>query len=751
MHAHTMKRLLDILLLFLVFVVVVASTTSKDVNLEEDAQVKSIIDHLNHRVNNIEEKIDDVHDVVKNIHAKKSSLRKQHLSRVYDDEAHTYLTPISSGDASALRNNANTKRRANKTMATKKQNKKKQHKVIVNNGEKISLCASGGGARANVALWAILKKYGKSFLQQAPLISTNSGSSWFINQLLFSNKSYLDEDATSKEQQYTFEEIVNQIYNVNKNIEHGHDVVSAKAPGTHGLKPSTAGETSPAWISHISQAISKKDGWKSIVDEVNKNAKNGNGVKGAKYNINWYQGISLLANGIFDGEKYRFCPFENEGRIKNKNGDMKVGGKFKFENGACKFCPNNKKCNVPFEKAPTSMVYEYDLLINGKKTRFPSIPAMAYRKQTKDDAAKFDVIIPLLEQAEKIEIEFGPLFGRSNKDKNNNKFFKFHDGSNNMKNADKLKVAKTTITYDDIREHTAKYFDYLWNHHREGLSAISSSAGGIFNSRRYVQDSVTINPPGMKLPSFMVTNIIKGFFNKDFNARTGEPLTGGLHMPPRIMKQGMKGMISYFLTNGLNGMYPSIGAATSIEVPSSTSSVAKLSWVDGGMTDNFGIGSLLYDMQRNNNYHPFVLVASMESYKALNQYFTHDTSGAKTPDMAHGSFGGFVKYDKTDLRMLSGSLPKGPPEECVQDTLTAELKEPGKCGLFYVMESEYTIVGNKYFGLKTDNSNKVKVIFLLYNEGDMSMLPGKGAQKKFAKSASKLVNGLDQSGLIRIN
>ena len=160
--------------------VVVASTTSKDVNLEDDAQVKSIIDNLNHRVNNIEEKIDDVHDVVKNIHAKKSSLRKQHLSRVYDDEAHTYLTPISSVDAPALRNNANTKRRAKKTMATKK-----QHKVIVNNGEKISLCASGGGARANVALWAILKRYGKSFLQQAPLISTNSGSSWFINQLVF--------------------------------------------------------------------------------------------------------------------------------------------------------------------------------------------------------------------------------------------------------------------------------------------------------------------------------------------------------------------------------------------------------------------------------------------------------------------------------------------------------------------------------------------------------------------------------------
>ena len=133
-----MKRLLHVFLLFLAFVLVVASTTSKDVNIEDDAQLKSIIGQLNHRVNSIEEKLDDVHDAVKNIHAKKSSLRKQQLPphAVYDDEAHTYLTPISSPAAPALRNNANAKRHTDKTAATtkkqnKRQNKKKQHKVVI--------------------------------------------------------------------------------------------------------------------------------------------------------------------------------------------------------------------------------------------------------------------------------------------------------------------------------------------------------------------------------------------------------------------------------------------------------------------------------------------------------------------------------------------------------------------------------------------------------------------------------------------
>ena len=66
----------------------------------------------------------------------------------------------------------------------------------------------------------------------------------------------------------------------------------------------------------------------------------------------------------------------------------------------------------------------------------------------------------------------------------------------------------------------------------------------------------------------------------------------------------------------------------------------------------------------------------------------------------------------------------------------------------HVSEGEYTIINNEYFGLKEDTERKVKVIFVLYNEGDMSMLPGKHSQMKFAKSASKLVDVLEQANLI---
>ena len=686
-----------------------------------------------------------------------SSLRKSPIaSSVYDEDSQTYITPLSDENIPTiklLRKNEKimTNTRKKEVLTSSKKSNHQKKKVIINNGQKISLCASGGGVRAMLALWAILKKNGKSFLEQAPVISTNSGSSWFINQLLFSKKAFLDEEVTSKAH-YTFREIVDIVYHINHDVEHGHDVVSAKPPGSHGRNVQTSGETSAEWLSHIAQAISKKDGWKSIVDEVNQVAKAGNGIKEAKYNMNWYQNVALLANGVFEGPTYRFCPFENFGRSVDKKTSLSpVKGNFKFEKGYCKFCPSSSptKCNAPFKKAPTSNVYEYNLLIDGKEPIFSTFPGMVYRKETQNNDISFDVIVPFLE-GKKIEIEFSPLYGRSkDNDDKKCKSFQLKNSNNYMdEENDKIESVKTTLTYENIRKFASEYYNNLWNNHREGLSTISSSAGGILNSRRYVK-SAKVNPPGMTMPQAMVHNLVNSFFEKDFNAKTGEPMKGGFKLPKKLMTKGMMELFMHFMSNGVHGLYPNIGAATQIEASTGVKEkIAKLSWIDGGFADNFGLGPIAYDMQHNNNYHPFVVIASMESYHSLVSYFTHTNNGTETPLVASGGFGGFLQYPKGNLRMLKGNAPKGPSEDCAKDTLEVERKHPGKCGLVHVSEGKYTIINNEYFGLKEDTEREVKVIFVLYNEGDMSMLPGKHSQMKFAKSASKLVDVLEQAKLI---
>jgi len=59
-------------------------------------------------------------------------------------------------------------------------------------GEQFMICSSGGGARALVAFWAVMKRHGKRIFQQASMVATNSGSSWFVNQLLYSKEDFFD-------------------------------------------------------------------------------------------------------------------------------------------------------------------------------------------------------------------------------------------------------------------------------------------------------------------------------------------------------------------------------------------------------------------------------------------------------------------------------------------------------------------------------------------------------------------------------
>ena len=87
-------------------------------------------------------------------------------------------------------------------------------------GEQFVICSSGGGARALIAFWAIMKRHGKRIFKQASMIATNSGSSWFINQLLYSKEDFFDSKTgggLKSQVQHNFEKRVADIYEVNPN------------------------------------------------------------------------------------------------------------------------------------------------------------------------------------------------------------------------------------------------------------------------------------------------------------------------------------------------------------------------------------------------------------------------------------------------------------------------------------------------------------------------------------------------------
>ena len=115
-------------------------------------------------------------------------------------------------------------------------------------------------------------------------------------------------------------------------------------------------------------------------------------------------------------------------------------------------------------------------------------------------------------------------------------------------------------------------------------------------------------------------------------------LQGRLHVGKGELEKGPVSLVSYFLNNGLNGMYPSVGAATSIEVPTSSLrkyAQAKLSWIDGGNTDNYGIGALLHNMQESGTYHPIMVLLTM-GYNSISKYFSYKHNGEPNSDEARG-------------------------------------------------------------------------------------------------------------------
>ena len=495
----------------------------ESVDALQDLHRQEMIALLNNRVDRLGEKLDDVHDSVNALQDDNDT------ETAAGEEARPSVNTVGRARLNGLPLlGPNRKQRENSAISMNT----KASEIVINDGVRTSICSTGGGVRAMLSMWAILKKFGRSLVAQAPVIATSSGSSWFVNQLLFSKKNFFDDDhaGTGKANAYTFEAAVDNIYSVNSDVENGQDVVSSRAAGHKGSRMLSA-----AWLNHITGAIYRKDGWNSIVDELNAVAKIGNGIEKAKYDMDWYQSVSLLASGVYESRKYRFCPFANKGRVKDeKTGSLPESGSFRFEDGFCKFCPKGaNSCNEVFKKAPVSNVYEYKILIDGKESKYGSIPAYVRRQHTTNEKKGFKVIIPILQQAKKIEIEYGPLYGRSKVvEEKHWKMFKYKD-SNQMLEEDKLGIGRYTIHYSDIQKYTAKYYDSLWSHRRERLSAISSSAPGLLNSRRIVE---ALKPLG---------TVLHQFFNSDFDGETGLPFKGALHLRKEELK---KAFLLYFVT-----------------------------------------------------------------------------------------------------------------------------------------------------------------------------------------------------------
>ena len=250
----------------------------ESVDALQDSHRQEMIALLNNRVDRLGQKLDDLHDSV-------NALQDTNDTKTaVGEEARPSVNTVEGTRLNGLPLlGPNKKQRQNSAIPMNT----KTSEIVINDGVRTSICSTGGGVRAMLSMWAILKKFGRALVAQAPAIATSSGSSWFVNQLLFSKKNFFDDDyaGTSKANAYTFEAAVDNVYNINSDVENGQDVVSSRPAGQRGsMLPG-------AWVNHITEAISRKDGWNSIVDEMNAVAKNGNGVEKAKYDMDWFQSV----------------------------------------------------------------------------------------------------------------------------------------------------------------------------------------------------------------------------------------------------------------------------------------------------------------------------------------------------------------------------------------------------------------------------------------------------------------------------
>lgn len=193
------------------------------------------------------------------------------------------------------------------------------------------------------------------------------------------------------------------------------------------------------------------------------------------------------------------------------------------------------------------------------------------------------------------------------------------------------------------------------------------------------------------------------------------------------------------------GAWPGIGSATQIDMGKVGASPIQFSFADGGYADNYGIAAQLQHMSRTGKMHPFVSIISMASYKSFTQFFSERLCGLNlmrcagtTEPLDHF---GPATYRQPNLIMFEGLPVKGPSKACSKKPTRK------KCPTVYTAKADLTTVENKYFDIK--GGMKVKIIFLFYNPGELTLLPSATKKKEILDSATRLRTVLEDADVLK--
>ena len=219
----------------------------------------------------------------------------------------------------------------------------------------------------------------------------------------------------------------------------------------------------------------------------------------------------------------------------------------------------------------------------------------------------------------------------------------------------------------------------------------------------------------------------------------------GKAVKPNAGWANLKDMI---FNGGMMGAWPGVGSATQIDMGNlGTSTPLQFSYADGGYADNYGIAAQLRQMSVTGKIHPFVSVISMSSYKGFTQFFSKrlcpysaglmQCAGTTKPVDDYT----IATYQQPNLIMFEGLPFDGPSKTCQKNPTKKE------CPTVVPVKSDLVTVENKYFGIK--GGMKVKIIFLFYNPGELTLLPSSTKRKEILESASRLTTVLEDADVLK--
>ena len=599
-------------------------------------------------------------------------------------------------------------------------------------GTKFGIAMPGGGIKAIFGMWQILYNHGFQVLSQAPMVSTNSGSSWGITQFLFTKDDYFsdfDDRKTEMDMSELYDDILEASFGKGKKGSAQFDLAA-------GMLPSFFNEAGPNWVEHLIEKSHKYDGWNEIVDDVNRISSYVHGrskALGPKLNLNWAQHIVLLPQGSYEGPSYRYCPV---GHKSFKGRNHPVSGTFRVTNGFCEFCPSKSwknlfkagKCQkVP--EVPRSKLWSYRLTVVGVPDDYPSIPGYATKQTSNLKSDTYKVSFPFLKN-KRLQVKFSPVHGKATKSTNGKHYF-FKDTKTNPSNLldeDRISLSHINVKYAKIIKETERYYNDLWEHKRARLGAISSSASALLNSKKLLKTmKLKLGPIRLKFAEKIMREILDEDYDSNGNIIFGEALK-----PDR----GWVNLRHMIFNGGLMGAWPGVGSATQITMGKVGSSPLQFSFADGGYADNFGIAAQLQKMSQTGKTHPFISLVSMDSFKGFSQFFSERLcpytgglmrcAGTTNPIDDYG----FASYDQPNLIMFEGLPFDGPSKACQKDPNKDE------CPTVHTVKADLTTVHNKFFGIK--GGIKVKIIFLFFNPGHLSLLPSTKKKKEMLESARRL-------------